>query len=635
MFVLLFTQACSPTAVTTPTIEQPSPVPATPTTAPQEEATPTLSPPTPTAEIIPPTPTPSYEPPAGFKPYQDAEAGVTIFIPESWISTNIDTGRFAVLQSYPEGKYVGGEGFQPGDTKCDLNIHQSGLSGANLIDQWKSNPDSTIVSEQEITLLSGQSGTRIETESLGRALSLVTEVNAKTVALTCFGEFGPFDEIAFTLIASDLVPPSATEPPTGEDPVSAVVILAEAGLNLRTGPNLNAAVVGILALNEIVPVTGASPDGEWWQVACPEGTEGECWITADPRWSEPAPLLEYSLAGLLYTQLDDQSERPLWLIGEDDAPTLFLENSQGLGALSPDGTRSLTCCTPRGETNLSLVDLETGETRQLTDTTDRYNFNPRWWEANPDTIVFVSRTVDSEAPPQPGPGNLAAVQTDGSGFVILDGEHEMHTFQPALAPDGLRIAYNHGGEAASEDGLFEPWVYHLEDGATPFDYAAYGLSEYPGLSFGSAAWSPDGRYLAWVIGGELTGAGEWETGLAMFDLEEPRVELLTPYEPDGCIFVTCYNAPHWHPTGEWLAWEVTPAGGLPSFWIMRPDGSDQQFIDFAGAPVWSPNGDLLVYSQNTSLTTSVIMVMETGQWRPQRTGLPTQIGIFDWISLNE
>jgi Tol biopolymer transport system component len=413
------------------------------------------------------------------------------------------------------------------------------------------------------------------------------------------------------------------------------VILAEAGLNLRTGPDTASEVVGVLPKNEIVEVTGASPDGEWWQVTCPEGTLGECWITADPRWSEPVTPLEFSLAGLIYAQLDQQPERPLWRVGADGTPTLFLENSQTLGALSSDGTQVITCCSPRGETNLSLVDLATGEIRQLTNTPDRLNFNPQWWDANLETIVFVSKTVDSNDQPTPGPGNLAVVQIDGTGFQILDDQHEMHTFQPALAPDGQSIAYNHGGENASDDGLLVPWIYDLEDGPTLFNYGDYGLNDLPGLTFGSAAWSPDGQYLAWVIGGELSGNDTWETGIAMFDLEGQSVEVLTPYVPGNCLFVWCREAPEWNATGAWLTWEVSPAGELPSFWILRPDGTEQEFIDFAVEPVWSPEGNLLVYIQNTSFTTSVIMVMEPGKWQSQRAGLPDQVGIVQWTSLGE
>jgi hypothetical protein len=436
-----------------------------------------------------------------------------------------------------------------------------------------------------------------------------------------------------TLEQPSPTPPTPTaETSADEDTVSGVVILAEAGLNLRTGPDTASEVIGILPQNELVKVTGASTDGDWWQVACPDGMDGNCWISADPKWSEPANPGNFSLAGLIYSQLDQQPERPLWRVGTDGTPTIFLEESQNLGALSPDGRQAINCCLPRGETNLSLIDLATGESLQLTNTPDRLNFNPQWWEGNPETIVFVSTMVDPSDQPRPGPGNLAAVKTDGTGFQVLDEQHLMHSFIPALAPDGQTIAYSIGGENAYDDGILTPWLYHAEDGLAPFKYAEYGLNDLPDLSFGSAAWSPDGKYLAWVVGGELTGDGEWKTGIAMFDLKGQSVEILNPYVPANCPYVWCREAPQWSPNSKWLTWEVSPASGLPSFWIMQPDGTDKRLIEHAGAPIWSPDGDLLVYTQATSFTTSVVMVMETGRWQPQRTGLPTQIGIVKWIS---
>ena len=57
----------------------------------------------------------------------------------------------------------------------------------------------TILSQSEIVLQSGRTGKRFEVESMGRSLSLVTEINERAVVLTCFGELEPFDEIAVTL----------------------------------------------------------------------------------------------------------------------------------------------------------------------------------------------------------------------------------------------------------------------------------------------------------------------------------------------------------------------------------------------------------------------------------------------------
>ncbi|WP_420630274.1 CPBP family intramembrane glutamic endopeptidase [Candidatus Leptofilum sp.] len=168
-------------AMPAPVTAQPSPVPATPTT-----------------NVLEPTVPPVYTPPIGFKEYRDADAGVSLFIPDNWVVTFVDPGRLAIFQSYPEDKYAGGEGLQPGDTKCDLTFWPD-TDIAELLQQWKSDPNATVMSEQEVILTSGQLGTRLEIENRGHSLSLITEVNNQAVTLVCFGEFAPFDDIAVTL----------------------------------------------------------------------------------------------------------------------------------------------------------------------------------------------------------------------------------------------------------------------------------------------------------------------------------------------------------------------------------------------------------------------------------------------------
>ena len=161
--------------------------------------------PTPSPEVVEEPPSQTAALPLGFKPYVDATAGVSLYLPESWVVTSVDPGGWAILQSYPEDKYVGGEARQPGDTKCDLNIRPPGTSAVDLIQQWKSNPDTTIVSEQEIPLESGMTGTRLEVENRGRSLSMFIEIHERAVVLTCFGDFAPFDDIAGSLHESEIL----------------------------------------------------------------------------------------------------------------------------------------------------------------------------------------------------------------------------------------------------------------------------------------------------------------------------------------------------------------------------------------------------------------------------------------------
>jgi len=166
-----------------------------------EEPMPTLDPPTPipTIEVIAPTLTPTFTPPTGFKEYQDAAAGISLYIPESWAVTGVMPGQYAILQSYPADKYIGGEMREPGDTKCDLNIRPEGDRAEDLIRQWESDSTTTIVAEEVFTLQTGLTGQRFIIDSMGRATVFLTKINQRVVLLTCFGDFTPVNAIAATL----------------------------------------------------------------------------------------------------------------------------------------------------------------------------------------------------------------------------------------------------------------------------------------------------------------------------------------------------------------------------------------------------------------------------------------------------
>jgi len=159
-----------------------------------------------TSEYEEPTFIPAIEVPAGFREYRDSVARISVYIPEDWVvfEDGVIEGQYAIFMSYPKDKYIGGEAREPGDTKCDLNLHPSFTGNAmDLINQWKSDPMGTTLSEEEIILDSGEPGTRIERENRGHSISIVTEINNRVISLTCWGEFDQFDEIAVTLRAYD------------------------------------------------------------------------------------------------------------------------------------------------------------------------------------------------------------------------------------------------------------------------------------------------------------------------------------------------------------------------------------------------------------------------------------------------
>jgi hypothetical protein len=183
LILLIFTLSCRLPVVAAPTPEAPTPL--SPTAA--------IEQPTP----IPPSPT--FEPPAGFREYRDSLAGVSIYLPESWFITGIIEGQYAIFQSYPEDKYVGGEPFQPGDTKCDLNLQIDGSTPQEVLNQWTADGLSTILSQEDVTLTSGLPGLRVELEGWGGSLTMFTTVNDNLIAYTCYGPFEYFNEIAGTI----------------------------------------------------------------------------------------------------------------------------------------------------------------------------------------------------------------------------------------------------------------------------------------------------------------------------------------------------------------------------------------------------------------------------------------------------
>jgi hypothetical protein len=55
---------------------------------------------------------------------------------------------------------------------------------------------------EEVVLGSGLIGQRFIIESMGRSMTLLTEINNRAVVLTCFGDFTQVNDIASTISAS-------------------------------------------------------------------------------------------------------------------------------------------------------------------------------------------------------------------------------------------------------------------------------------------------------------------------------------------------------------------------------------------------------------------------------------------------
>ena len=93
-----------------------------------------------------------------------------------------------------------------------------------------------------------------------------------------------------TASATAAATPSATAiPPTSVAVLQTSVqyIMAEADVNIRSGPGTGYKIIGWIAEGQTAKVTGISSENAWWRVVCPDGTTGSCWTTALTQYTRP------------------------------------------------------------------------------------------------------------------------------------------------------------------------------------------------------------------------------------------------------------------------------------------------------------------------------------------------------------
>jgi hypothetical protein len=78
-------------------------------------------------------------------------------------------------------------------------------------------------------------------------------------------------------------------PPAGNAlPSDVGLVMAQVDVPIYDGPGNNFATIGQVFAGQMAAVTGVSPDGLWWQVVCPVGSAGSCWVSADPALTLPS-----------------------------------------------------------------------------------------------------------------------------------------------------------------------------------------------------------------------------------------------------------------------------------------------------------------------------------------------------------
>lgn len=71
-------------------------------------------------------------------------------------------------------------------------------------------------------------------------------------------------------------------------PTDVEYVLAQQDVQIYGGPGTQYSIVGSVASGQTAKVTGINADGNWWRVICPDNSIGDCWVSADPAFTQPA-----------------------------------------------------------------------------------------------------------------------------------------------------------------------------------------------------------------------------------------------------------------------------------------------------------------------------------------------------------
>jgi len=152
----------------------------------------------------------------------------------------------------------------------------------------------------------------------------------------------------------------------------------------------------------------------------------------------------------------------------------------------------------------------------------------------------------------------------------------------AWSPDGRTIAFSSDGGVGGPTSL---WLMDSNGGNRR--RVPVGTPERPGPAAGD--WAPNG--------GRLVGERFWPTSPPSFRWRLFRTDTtgrdtawLTPANVDG-------QQAAWSPTGEWIAYVRAP-GPQAEVRLVRPDGSDDHLLTRNGFyPAWSPDGQRVAFTR--------------------------------------
>jgi Tol biopolymer transport system component len=185
-------------------------------------------------------------------------------------------------------------------------------------------------------------------------------------------------------------------------------------------------------------------------------------------------------------------------------------------------------------------------------------------------------------------GQIYLINADGSGLTQLtQTEPSVYNSQPAISPDGRRIAFS-----SSKPGGSEILVVN-SDGSD-----LQSLTSNSNSSDGEPAWSPDGRQIAFVRGFDPTSDGIANSTSCGFEIYVVSADGTgTPVRiTDG----SGGTDPSWSPDGTRIAYVSDRDGDFDIYSITLGSSKVDQLTqtpENEAEPTWSPDGTQIAYAR--------------------------------------
>lgn len=298
-----------------------------------------------------------------------------------------------------------------------------------------------------------------------------------------------------------------------------------------------------------------------------EGWEGS------PVWSPDGSKVAFTKAIRVSTTPKEVWKGELWVMNADGTSRMRIaENVHAppVPSWSPDGQRLVYIVNKDGSNEVVVADLGRGEQEVVATGDDQ---GAAWVTGGHVAFVRDGRLMLKD---------LDAGTEEVRGELAFTGERWETGF--VASPDGTRLAYvdGHGGL----------WIVEL---ATMATLRASPDTEWVDLYLHySVSWSPDSRFLAYVIGGPPAKlwVADAMTGASNLLLEEHAH----------------FNCPTWSPDSRVLAFATTPTGSRTApyteIYLVNRDGSGLRRLteneQEEGCPLWSPDGSNFIFTRPPS-----------------------------------